>query len=260
MSSIPNCVKVQDESASGRTTLTPERSLTDQPTENKFYFFQNLTFRAEDELFQVPALYFLGESHFFREMFELPPPEGQPLEGSSKECPLVLEGIRAMEFQALLKVMFPRTFGKAEILSKDEWEGVLKLSDMWNMQTIKELAITNLTPILLEDPIARIVFARKYNVGRWLTPAYVDLVRRQEHIGVEDLEAIGTATALRICSLRERCVRETKIEKTYDSYHGYHTQNKTSKNWSLTPTREPIAASDISGLEGHVEEVFGKAE
>ncbi|EAU91905.2 hypothetical protein CC1G_04672 [Coprinopsis cinerea okayama7 len=190
MSSIPNCVKVQDESASGRTTLTPERSLTDQPTENKFYFFQNLTFRAEDELFQVPALYFLGESHFFREMFELPPPEGQPLEGSSKECPLVLEGIRAMEFQALLKVMFPRTFGKAEILSKDEWEGVLKLSDMWNMQTIKELAITNLTPILLEDPIARIVFARKYNVGRWLTPAYVDLVRRQEHIGVEDLEAI----------------------------------------------------------------------
>ena len=49
MSSIPNCVKVQDDSASGGTTLTPERSssdLTDQPTENKSYFFQNLTFRV----------------------------------------------------------------------------------------------------------------------------------------------------------------------------------------------------------------------
>ena len=41
------------------------------------------------------------------DMFSLPPPEQSPVDGSSNEHPLRLDGYSLHDFRALLKVMFP---------------------------------------------------------------------------------------------------------------------------------------------------------
>jgi len=57
-------------------------------------------------LFKVPRLYFERNSGVFRDMFTVPPGD-IPVEGSSDENPLKLESIQKVDFQRLLRAMFP---------------------------------------------------------------------------------------------------------------------------------------------------------
>jgi hypothetical protein len=65
---------------------------------------------VEDTLFKLPRYLFEESSDVFRDMFQLPAPEGIPPDGSSDEQPLVLEGIRKADFRLLLEALkFPRS-------------------------------------------------------------------------------------------------------------------------------------------------------
>ena len=45
-------------------------------------------------------------STVFREMFMMPQPEGST-EGLSEDCPIVLAGVRALDFSRLLQLLYP---------------------------------------------------------------------------------------------------------------------------------------------------------
>ncbi len=49
----------------------------------------------------------LHDSEFFKELFELPPETGRPVEGSSAAHPLHVEGINQGDFELWLRVIFP---------------------------------------------------------------------------------------------------------------------------------------------------------
>ncbi len=64
--------------------------------------------QVEDTIFSVNRYNFIDDSEFFREMYELPPPNGQPIEGSNMERPLRIEGVKKGDVVLLLRAMFPR--------------------------------------------------------------------------------------------------------------------------------------------------------
>jgi hypothetical protein len=64
--------------------------------------------KIENTLFNVHK-YQLAKSEVFSEMFKLPKPKGgEPEEGSSPECPIVICGTTSSDFAALLKVLYAR--------------------------------------------------------------------------------------------------------------------------------------------------------
>jgi hypothetical protein len=62
---------------------------------------------VEDRLFKVPQCYFVKNSDIFRTTFTLPQGGNSNAERTSDENPLELEGISKVDFQRLLKVMYP---------------------------------------------------------------------------------------------------------------------------------------------------------
>ena len=60
----------------------------------------------EDALFKVPRFYFEKNSSIFRDMFALLP-ANREVEGTDDANPIKLESIRKVDFQRLLRVMFP---------------------------------------------------------------------------------------------------------------------------------------------------------
>lgn len=102
--------------------------------------------------------------------------------------------------------------------SEDEWISVLKLSTMWNMDAIRELAVIQLSTAPT-DPIVRIVLGKTYSVPLWLRLGYLHVVLRPSPISFEEGEKIGWQTAIRLCHLREDAASNpTKwVEKGYSN-------------------------------------------
>ncbi|EAU91909.2 hypothetical protein CC1G_04676 [Coprinopsis cinerea okayama7 len=187
---------------SDRHPSTDAESFSEIKMSEEFYF-ESIIFQVESQLYKVPKHHFLVESPVFRDMLSLPIPEGQEVEGSSKERPIILEEVKTIELRSLLKVMFPPPFVKTS-LGVDEWEGVIKLTDMWGMARMKEHAARELAALLSEDPISRVVFGRRYKLKDWLIPAYNELIWREKPLDLRDLKMLGPGTTLQICALRER--------------------------------------------------------
>ncbi|KAJ1305367.1 hypothetical protein OPQ81_000382 [Rhizoctonia solani] len=74
------------------------------------FFFDNtlVAIQVEDTLFNVHK-YQLLKSKTFSEMLKVPKAkEGEVEEGSSPEHPIIMEGVKASDFVALLKVLYAR--------------------------------------------------------------------------------------------------------------------------------------------------------
>ena len=59
-------------------------------------------------MYSVDRQVLLEDSEFFRELFQLPPKPGLPIEGSTAEHPLRIEGPNEAEFEIWLRAVFPR--------------------------------------------------------------------------------------------------------------------------------------------------------
>jgi hypothetical protein len=70
-----------------------------------------LVAQVEETLFQVPRCRFTQYSEGFTDMFLMPQAEGTSdrvdVEGRDKEHPILLEGYRAADFAALVKILYP---------------------------------------------------------------------------------------------------------------------------------------------------------
>ena len=62
---------------------------------------------VDDQLFKVHRHLFVRLSPVFRDMFELPVPEGAEADGLSDNQPLVLEGVEKQDFVRLLQCIYP---------------------------------------------------------------------------------------------------------------------------------------------------------
>ncbi|KAJ7157740.1 hypothetical protein C8R46DRAFT_852931, partial [Mycena filopes] len=163
---------------------------------------------VENILFKVPRWQFERHSGVFATTFSLPQPGEGGVEGSTDEHPLLLNGIKAKDFKALLGILYPLSIiPKIPILSSQGWISVLKLATLWDFIEVRDLAIGKLEEYAESlDEIARIQLGRDYDVSTWIRSGYTELAQRKSPISSEEAAKIGFEVALQICQLRETAI------------------------------------------------------
>ncbi|KAJ6481259.1 hypothetical protein C8R47DRAFT_594422 [Mycena vitilis] len=87
----------------------------------------------------------------------------------------ILEGGSRIDFERLLKVLYPRDVPQILSMAKDAWISVLKLSTLWYFLDARDLAIKQLNDRSDIGSIERILLARQYDVAPWFRRGYTDL-------------------------------------------------------------------------------------
>ncbi|KAH9915883.1 uncharacterized protein B0H18DRAFT_1124564 [Fomitopsis serialis] len=114
----------------------------------RFYFQDgNVIFQVEDVLFNVHRYFFQQYSSAFEGMFLSKPVEGEPLEGSADENPIILGQISVQDFERLLCIMYPSGFAHYELTTTNEWTSVLRLAHMWQFDSIVSFAAKRLPEV-----------------------------------------------------------------------------------------------------------------
>jgi hypothetical protein len=137
--------------------------------------------QVENTLFKLPRYLFEESSEVFRDMFLLPAPEDMPYDGSSDEQPLILQGVRKLDFRRLLRAMkVPAKFhpqnlpgNEGESTLSDVWASALELSCMWQMDKVREMSVKEISQ--LQD--------------RLNTKDQTDLLRLSTKLGVTEIRA-----------------------------------------------------------------------
>ncbi|KAJ7149747.1 hypothetical protein C8R43DRAFT_498983 [Mycena crocata] len=187
------------------------------PAPDKTYYLETITFQVENRLFKVPRYHFEHSSEIFATTLQLPTATNE-VEGTTDEKPVTLAGIKSVDFERLLKVMYPLR-NPMPSMTKDHWVSVLKLSTMWRFLHIRELAIQHLDS-QVKDKAEGIVLARKYHVAAWLRSGYRALAEAA-HPGMtlHDAELIGWDTAIKIYRVREGAVvRNIVVQPSRGNY------------------------------------------
>ncbi|EGN92770.1 hypothetical protein SERLA73DRAFT_190623 [Serpula lacrymans var. lacrymans S7.3] len=199
------------------TSVQPPSKVEQDPV----FYFSDVTFQVENSLFKVHRLPFQQGSKVFREMFQLPAPEGGVADGCDDDHPLHLEQIKKEDFKQFLRVLFPGSViyearcivswtshssrpYKQETLPATlaEWTSVLKLSTMWDFDVVRQNTIKQMFSMNL-GCVRRAVLAIEYDIDEWLVPALNELARRKEPITLAEMAHMGAELTLKMAAVRE---------------------------------------------------------
>lgn len=111
------------------------------------------------------------------------------------------------------------------------WIAVLDLSTKWVFDEIRKFAIEQIDTFT-QPPMDRIELAFKCQVGKWLTPAYIQLCTRVASISRDEAERLGFAKYYVLSQVRE----ENRV-RTASSFAYTHTMDvQTTEKAILTYT------------------------
>jgi hypothetical protein len=119
-------------------------------------------------------------------------------ESKSQLIPAVIFLFRSMR-------QFPANSGVSFKL--DEWQSVLKLASLYEMDAVKTLAIEKMEPLLTTVPSLQVQLAKAYNIRKWLAPGFFRLAQRTRPLDEWDVRLLGLSDSLKICALREKIRR-----------------------------------------------------
>ncbi|CAE6527469.1 unnamed protein product [Rhizoctonia solani] len=184
---------------------TPSAETIEKLERHPKFFFDNtlVALQIERTLFNVHK-YQLAKSEVFSDMFKIPKPKNdEPEEGSSPEHPIVLRGVAASDFAALLTVLYASHFSSDQ--PAPEAPLVIPAFRMANMFNFSELR-TFLLPLAEKNlgDVDKIVFAREFDIKEWLTPAHVRLCQREKPLDNEEARKLGVDSVLIISRMREQ--------------------------------------------------------
>ncbi|KAG8751348.1 hypothetical protein FRC12_012486 [Ceratobasidium sp. 428] len=171
----------------------------------KFCFDDSLVaIQIESTIFNVHK-YQLMESTTFSDMFAIGSTSNNnqtAQEGSSLDCPIVMKGVSATDFECLMTVLYARYFSDHH--PKLEYSLIapaFRLASMWNFESV----CTHLKPLAerVLDHADKIVFAREFGLTDWLAPAHARLCLRQENLTSEEAGKLGLESVFFIFKCRE---------------------------------------------------------
>ncbi|PPR06868.1 hypothetical protein CVT26_003992 [Gymnopilus dilepis] len=221
--------------------------------------FETVVFQVENTLFRVPKNGFNVPGTPFHEMFTLPQAEvsGVSKEGSGVDNPIVLEGVKAAQFRAFLKFLYP--FAGQTVEGYKDWIGVLRLSAMWFFKEIRQKAIASLAFLIKEKSVyERIALAREYRIRSWLQEAYVELVERGSLTPDEmrkgqfalDWETIARLMHIREVTYTER-IRSIGQTRSYDPWGPFPPQNNSRNKPDTIITKiQEVFKTELADMEG----------
>ncbi|KAG8708581.1 hypothetical protein FRC11_006354, partial [Ceratobasidium sp. 423] len=169
--------------------------------------------KIENTLFNVHK-YQLAKSEVFSDMFGMPKPQGHEAEeGSSPEHPIVIKGVAASDFAALLTVLHfsanQPTPEAALVIPAFRLANMFDFSDL--CAYLLQLAEKNL------DDVDKIVFAREFGTKEWLALAHIRLCKQDSVLSTEEASKLGGESVLLIWRMREqyRNRSSTMVKGTY---------------------------------------------
>jgi hypothetical protein len=143
-------------------------------------------------------------------------------------------------------------------LTSTEWVSVLKLSTIWGFHSVKATAMDNLATFANDDPVLKVVVAKKYNIPDWFVSGLNALVQRTEPLAFADFERfkeIGSSDYVVDFFIRVSRVRESYTSTSQSGYCRYHecacqrsgaTTQRSSYDFSASV--RDVFAADITSL------------
>ncbi|PBK73990.1 hypothetical protein ARMSODRAFT_567436 [Armillaria solidipes] len=165
--------------------------------QNKHFYWEPITILVEDQLFKVTRRMFEESSEVFSTMFSLPQGGSSPVDGSDDEHPLVLQGIKSIDFENLLKAIVDAG-RQAAPKSENEWLSALKLATMWGMSNIRRTAINEITQLKSMSDVDQVILGKDYAVVDWVISGYQALTKRKTVVSIEDASRLTLPTCLKV--------------------------------------------------------------
>ncbi|KAF8599928.1 hypothetical protein BDV93DRAFT_608998 [Ceratobasidium sp. AG-I] len=167
---------------------------------SKFFFDHALVvIQIEDLLFGVHK-YQLLKSETFSDMFKIAG-ESNPdnREGSSPENPIIMSGVKASDFEALLTVLYATQYEPD--IDTSLIIPAYRLANMWDFKELCTYLVV-LAEKVLSD-VDKIVFARESDVKDWIVPAHVRLCQRNKTLTSEEASKLGPDSLLLMYRIKE---------------------------------------------------------
>ncbi|KAI0057836.1 hypothetical protein BV25DRAFT_1830754 [Artomyces pyxidatus] len=172
----------------------------------KFYIDDDATvvFCLGKTLYKVHRYFLIRESHFFRDMFSLPPTdEHAHIEGMDDVHAIVLTGVTNFEFESILDFFY---YGMHSDYHTDltVWIALLSISTRLIFEKVRSRAITEINALSASlDPFEQILLAIKYDVRDWLKVAYVRIVDRDALITEKEAHRIPFSVLVMLMRARD---------------------------------------------------------
>ncbi|CAE6480049.1 unnamed protein product [Rhizoctonia solani] len=197
--------KGPDTKSDGAPDNNPETQALGDVVPHPQFFLDNtlVAIQIEKTLFNVHK-YQLVKSEFFSDMLKEPKVEDEkPEAGSSPEHPIVIKGVAASDFAALLKVLYASHFSGEKHVP--ETPLIIPAFRLANLLDFSELR-TYLLPLAEQNlgDVDKIIFAREFDITEWLAPAHVHLCQREEPLSTEEARKLGVDSVLIVWRMREQ--------------------------------------------------------
>ncbi|CAE6489141.1 unnamed protein product [Rhizoctonia solani] len=252
---IPTCASrwVMELDPNNAQIFAGQGSITIMATRHStFYFDETLVvLKVENVLFKVHK-YHLLQSETFSDMFKVPQ-TGDSIEGATPETPIVLNGVVAADFEALLTVLYARRCSNVQLtLASPMIVSAFRLAHMWNFSDLRAYLLAQAEETLSDAE--KIDFAKKFGIQNWLVPAYLNLCRRSTPPTTDEATKLGLDDVLMVFRLREQyrawdpiwasSSNPDSAEKFCDRCFGfsYHSPSfgATSSPFTFAPPSQPI--------------------
>ncbi|KAF5355452.1 hypothetical protein D9758_006290 [Tetrapyrgos nigripes] len=196
--------------ASGPFFTTSSNSTSSSPRElsklfgsAKRHYWEFVVFQVEGLYFKVPRYHFEKSSEIFCDIF-LASQGNTPAKGSSRENPIKLDGVQAVDFERFMEFLYPSTIPwREESRTDDDWKSILKLATLWRFIDLRKLAIDKLTGSQRMTSAEKILLGRQCSVTQWVRSGYIELIMQTDVPSMEILKSIGFDAALRVFRARE---------------------------------------------------------
>ena len=92
-----------------------------------------------------------------------------------------------------------------------EWIDLLSIANIYGLKRVYYRAVAQIENIdVTDDPVSRVLVAKKLNIDKWLAPAYVALCTRTDPIKASEAEMLGIYTFVTLVAARESLYRDSQ--------------------------------------------------
>ena len=96
--------------------------------------------------------------------------------------------------------------------STAEWMDLLSIANTYGLKRVYRRAVAEIEDIdVTDDPVKRLLVAKKLNIKKWLAPAYVALCTRTDPIKASEAEELGMYTFVSLVTARESLYRDCQL-------------------------------------------------